>query len=159
MSGGAIVWDSKKQHTVALSTTEAEYMALSEAAKEALHLGRFLGKLRQSELSTIRLYIDTFSAQKLATYPVFHNRTKHIDVRHHFVWEVIETGKIQLEHMTSENMPADILTKALTKPKHQRCVLSLGLERLRSKSPKVVSRGSVGNPPIIDCDPTSSSRR
>lgn len=155
--GGAILWDSRKQQTVALSTTEAEYMVLSEAGKEALHLSRFLKELGHLNLSIIKLYIDNFSVQKLATFPVFHSRTKHIHVRHHFVREVIKSGEIRLEHMSSEHMPADILTKALTKPKHQRCILSLGLEG--SGASEVVPRGSVENSSMTNFDPTSSLRR
>lgn len=127
LNGGAVAWDSRKQRTVALSTMEAEYMALSEAAKEAVHLQRLLLELGARKAGPVRLFNDNFSAQRLATNPVFHARTKHIDIRHHYVREIIESGQVVLEHVSSEEMPADILTKALTKPKHERCVDLLGL--------------------------------
>lgn len=128
MNGGAVAWDSKKQRTVALSSTEAEYMALSEAAKEAMHLRRFLLELGAVDSEPVRLFNDNVSAQKLATNPVFHARTKHIDVRHHFVREVAESGQVTLGHVASDEMPADVLTKALPRPKHQRCLELLGLK-------------------------------
>lgn len=119
MGCGAVVWDSRKQRTVALSTTEAEYIALSDATKEALHLRRFLLELRKRKLK-----IDNLSTQKLAMNPVYQARTKHIDVKHHFVREVMESKEVNLEHMASEDMPADILTKPLSKLKHERSVKS-----------------------------------
>lgn len=67
------------------------------------------------------------SAQKLAHNPVHHSRTKHIDVRHHFVREVIEEGQLKLSHVGTEDMLADVLTKALARPKHEHCVKSIGL--------------------------------
>lgn len=99
MNGAIVVWDSRKQRTVALSTTEAEYMALSEAAKEAVYLQRFLQELGQTDVSVMKMCIDNLSAQQLANYPVFHGRTKHIDVRHHFVRKIIGSGQIFLEHI------------------------------------------------------------
>ena len=131
MSGGVVAWDSRKQRTVALSTTEAKYMAMSEATKEAIHLKRFLQELGESGKKSIKLLVDNYSPQKLATNPVYHARTKHIDIRHHFVREIVESGEIVLEHVASDNMPADILTKALTKPKHEQCVHLLGLSRIQ----------------------------
>ena len=63
----------------------------------------------------------------LATNPVFHSRTKHIDVRHYFVRQIIESAALMLKHVPSEGMPADILTKALSKSKHTNCVKLLEL--------------------------------
>lgn len=127
LSGGAIVWDSRKQRTVALSTTEAEYMAMADAAKEIVHLRRFLLELETSEAKSIKLYVDNMSAQKLAVNPVHHSRTKHIDVRHHFIREVVKSGQVELEHVESGKMLADVLTKFLPKPRHEQCILSMGL--------------------------------
>lgn len=126
MNGGCISWDSKKQRTVALSSTEAEYMALSEAAKEAIYLRRILDELGIN-IDKVKLCNDNIGAQRLATNPVFHVRTKHIDIRHHFVREVVDAGLIRLEHVASEEMPADVLTKGLSRPEHETCVGLLGL--------------------------------
>ena len=106
-------------------------MATSEATKKAIHLKRFLMKLGESGNKSIKLLVDNCSAQKLGTSPIYHARTKHIDIRHHFVREIVESGEIVLEHVASDNMPADILTKALTKPKHEQCVHLLALSRIQ----------------------------
>lgn len=135
MNEGCISWDSRKQRTVALSSTEAEYMALSEAAKEAVYLRRLLLELGE-EVDVIKLSNDNVGAQKLASNAIYHARTKHIDIRHHFVREIVESKQIELHHIASEKMPADVLTKALTKFKHEGCVELLGLIKEQ--------RGSVG---------------
>lgn len=118
-------------------------MALSEAAKEAVHLQRLLSELGARDAGPIMLFNDNVSAQRLAINPVFHARTKHIDIRHHFVREVIKSGQLVLRHVASDEMPADVLTKALTRPKHGRCVSLLGLTKTPDEDSAVVSRGSV----------------
>lgn len=82
-AGSLISWESKKQKTVALSSTEAEYMA--EAAKETIYLRKFFTELGFADLAEVKLFSDNCGALRLSENPVFHNRTKHIDVRHHFV--------------------------------------------------------------------------
>lgn len=102
-------------------------MALSEAAKEGVHLQRFLLELSAIDVGPINLFNENVSLQRLTINPFFHARTKHINIRHHFVREVVESGQVVLGHVASDEMPADVLTKALTKPKHVRCVELLGL--------------------------------
>jgi hypothetical protein len=125
-SNGPISWECKKQTTVALSSTEAEYMALSSASKEAIFLARFISEV-SGESAPVILFNDNQSAQRLAVNPVHHNRTKHIDVRHHFIRELIEQNIINLCYLQSGDMIADILTKGLPRPKVVKCVLGLGL--------------------------------
>lgn len=127
LGGSPISWESRKQRTVALSSTEAEYMALSEAAKEAMYLARFLREIGFVELANVNLFCDNNGARKLAENPVYHNRTKHIDVRHHFVREVLQCGYLQVNYISTEEMAADILTKGLSKVKHAKCLELLGL--------------------------------
>lgn len=122
----AISWESKKQPTVALSTTEAEYMALAEAAKEAVHRKNILFELFGKEV-TINIKTDNQSAMKLVLNPIFQSRTKHISVRHHFVREVYDQGLIDLSYVSTDHMLADILTKAVCKPKHIFCSSKMGL--------------------------------
>lgn len=95
LSDAPISWECKKQPTVALSSTKAEYKALSSASKEAVYLQRLLNELTGT-LDCVSLFNDNQSAQKLAMNPVHHNRTKHIDVRSHFIRELIEVNKIAL---------------------------------------------------------------
>ncbi|KAI8424616.1 hypothetical protein MSG28_003049 [Choristoneura fumiferana] len=88
LSGGAISWESKKQKTVALSSTEAEYMGISEACKEAIYLRNLQFEIT-GHMYAVVLYNDNQSAQKLLANPVFHKRSKHIDVRYHFCRESV----------------------------------------------------------------------
>uniref|UniRef100_A0A6V7JVV1 Reverse transcriptase Ty1/copia-type domain-containing protein n=1 Tax=Bracon brevicornis TaxID=1563983 RepID=A0A6V7JVV1_9HYME len=88
-----ISWESRKQRTVALCSTEAEYMTLTEATKEAMYLRRFLTELGFEPLTASQLFCDNNGALKLAKNPVYHSRTKHIDVKHHFVREALETDE------------------------------------------------------------------
>lgn len=132
---GAVSWKCHKQASVALSSTEAEYVALSEATKKSVHIATFLseilGKNKTVELynndEKVDLYNDNQSAQKIASNSVYHRRTKHIDTRYHFVREKAEEGKINLLYMPTTIMVADICTKSLPAPKHKYCVNGLGL--------------------------------
>ena len=115
--GSAVSWESRKQSLVALSSTEAEYIGLTEAAKEATFLRNFLGEYVEFQEPMI-LYNDNQSAQKLSSNPVFHKRTKHIDIKYHFVREVLQNGVVKIEYLPTEEMVADILTKPLCRVKH-----------------------------------------
>lgn len=121
-----VSWESTKQKTVALSTTEAEYMALSEASKEAVHLRNLLGEMKGS-FDCVLLYCDNQSSIKLSNNPVYHKRTKHIDVRHHYVREVIANKFIDLKYIKTNEMVADVLTKALPSIKHYKFLSDLGI--------------------------------
>ncbi|XP_035211735.1 secreted RxLR effector protein 161-like [Stegodyphus dumicola] len=101
LSGSAITWESRKQRSVALSSTEAEYsyMALSEAAKETVYLRRFLKELSYNIEHPTTIYCDNQGAQKITKNSVFHSRTKHIDIRHHFVREVYERGELDVQYI------------------------------------------------------------
>jgi len=127
LSGCPITWESRKQRTVALSSTEAEYMALTESAKEGLHLKRFLDELGFNHLAQVCIQCDNNGARKLAENPVFHGRSKHIDVRHHFVREVLKSGDLKVEYMPTNEMAADVLTKGLSSSKHTKCLRILEL--------------------------------
>lgn len=130
LSGAAITWKSQKQRTVALSTTEAEYVSLSEAAKEALYLRALMHELKLPEFGEIVINIDNQGALCLANDPVFHARTKHIDLKHHFVRGAVKDKKIDLAHVPTEDMVADVLTKPLPRVSHVRCLEGLGFDAL-----------------------------
>ncbi|GMI79054.1 hypothetical protein HRI_001574700 [Hibiscus trionum] len=116
-----VSWRSTLQSTVALSTTEAEYMAVAEAVKEAIWLNGLLEDLGVVQ-SHISLYCDSQSAIHLAKNQVYHSRTKHIDVRYHFVREIFEEGKILLQKIATAENPADMLTKVVTSIKFNHCL-------------------------------------
>lgn len=126
LNGGPISWQSCKQKSTALSSTEAEYIGLSEASKEAVYLRNILGELIEFK-DSVMLYNDNQSAQKLASNPVFHKRSKHIDVRYHFVRECVSNNLITICYQQTDEMVADILTKGLAKVKHIYFVKRLGL--------------------------------
>ena len=113
MNGAAISWLSKKQNCVALSTAEAEYMAISMAAEESVWLERLLSEMNEKSDELIFIYEDNQSTIFMAMNPKFHGRAKHIDIRHHYVRLQVSNKKIPLKYCASEDMIADMLTKGL----------------------------------------------
>ena len=98
LDSGAISWRSKNQSTVALSSMEAEYRAATVAAREAVCLNRILKDLGVPIADPIRIFCNNMSSIYLARNPVFHARTKHIEVHYHFVRERVQDGEIDLQH-------------------------------------------------------------
>lgn len=124
--GGAISWMSQKQRSVALSMTEAEFIAASEGTKEVIWLKRLLQEITVlNEVPT--LMIDNASAIKLVKNPEFHKRSKHVEVRYYFVREKYHEGVINVEHVASIDQIADIMTKPLAKVQYLKLVNMLGL--------------------------------
>ena len=119
---------SKQQSSAATSSTHAEYIAAAEAAKELVWLRRFLLEVGEDVPGPTTLFIDNRAANLLARNPVNHSATKHIDVRYHFICDCIADGSINLSLIGSNDMTADILTKSLARPKHDRFCLMLGME-------------------------------
>jgi transposase InsO family protein len=129
IDGGAVSWSSKRQEIVSLSTTESEYVAATHAAKEALWLRSFIGQLFAPLPEPVTLFSDNQSAIALTKDHQYHARTKHIDIRFHFIRWVIEEGKLRLVYCPTADMVADTLTKALPSPKVKHFAVEL---RLRS---------------------------
>jgi hypothetical protein len=129
IDGGAISWSSKKQELVSLSTTEAEYVAMTHAAKEAIWLRQLIAELFRPLERPITLHGDNQSAIALAYSDIgqFHARTKHIDIRYHFIRYVIENNSIRLVYCPTNNMVADTFTKALPSAKAKHFAAALGL--------------------------------
>ena len=127
-SGGAITWSSKKQVTKALSSTEAEYVAMSEAAREACWLRSLHSELSilQSEAPML-LHGDNKGLIAMAKNPVFHQRAKHIDIRWHWVRDLVQDAIIEFISIHDPEQTADIFTKALPCIKHDKHVKGLGL--------------------------------
>eukprot|EP00253_Pinus_taeda_P015728 PITA_15728 len=113
MGSGAISWASKKQSILALSTAEAEYVAATTAACQAVWMRRMLRSLGQEQAKTTVIFCDNSSAITLSKNLVFHKRTKHIDIRFHYIRELVSNGEIVLEHCRTQEQVADILTKPL----------------------------------------------
>jgi hypothetical protein len=126
MGSTAVSWVSRLQKLVTLSTTEAEYVAVTEAAKEMIWLKGFLEELGLKQENCV-LFSDSQSAIHLAKNPVFHARTKHIDLRYHFIRSLLEDGDLLLEKILGDRNPADMLTKSVTVQKLKLCSTSVGL--------------------------------
>lgn len=114
-----ISWCSERQKTVALSTTESEYIAATHAMKELVWLRHLLAELLPRRNIDPIFYMDNQSAIRLVKNPEFHKRTKHIDVKYHFIREKYEEKLFVLEYMPTENQIADIMTKSLAKQRFQ----------------------------------------
>ena len=97
MGAGAILWSSKKQHIVVLSSTKAEYIAQTHMAKEALWLCSILWKLCSTPDDPLILNCDNQGVITLAKDNKFHAHTKHIDMHYHFIHEVVEDGKVVVQ--------------------------------------------------------------
>jgi hypothetical protein len=117
--GSTVVsWFSRKQKSVALSSAEAEYMAASQASCEAIWLRKLLVGLFGHELRPTMIHCDNQSCIKLSENPVFHDRSKHIEIRYHFIRDWVQRGAVQLEYISTDEQIADILTKSLPRGKH-----------------------------------------
>ncbi len=117
LAGAAISHSSKLQSIVALSTCEAEYVAMCEAGKEAVWLGYLLAELGFRKRSIpVTLYADNQGSIALSNNPEFHRRTKHIDVRFHWIREAVSMKQLKIIYIPTAEMAADGLTKGLPAP-------------------------------------------
>jgi hypothetical protein len=113
LGAAPIAWQSLKQKIVALSTCEAEYVAAATAACQAVWLCRLLGELTGEEAHPPALMVDNQSAVALAKNPVLHDRSKHIDIKFHFLRDCVDGGQIVIEFVETGRQLTDILTKSL----------------------------------------------
>lgn len=117
LDSGLVSWNSKLQPTVALSSAEAEYMAVCAAVQEAIHLRQLLKDLGFKQDQATVIFEDNQGCIALSENPVFHKRTKHIDIKYHFVRERVASGEIELRYVATEHQLADLLTKGLAGPR------------------------------------------
>ncbi|CAD6268843.1 unnamed protein product [Miscanthus lutarioriparius] len=108
-----ITWCSQKQKTVSLSSCESEFMAATAAAKQALWLRNLISEITKERPKAVTLFVDNNSAIALMKNPVFHGRSKHIDLKYHFIRECIERGQIVVKRVGTEEQKADVLTKSM----------------------------------------------
>ena len=114
LANGPISWKSKEQKTVALSSTEAEYMSLTAAAQEALHLRDLLPFLSVDISSPTVIYEDNEGALQLANNTVHHDKTKHINIKHHFIRDTVASKQIHVLRVVTKDNVSDLLTKPVT---------------------------------------------
>jgi hypothetical protein len=126
MNGAAISWRSKKQPIVSLSSMEAEYIAITAAIKEAQWLAKLEEELMMKQKKMV-IFEDNQSTIKTAKNEIHTERSKHIDVRYHFVREQVQNGAIEIKYCPTGEMTADLMTKALGAIKHAKFSESLGL--------------------------------
>jgi histone deacetylase 1/2 len=127
LDNNLISWESKKQKLAAQSTTESEYIAVTEAVKESKYLNELVNNLFDCGYQKVTIFNDNMSTIKLALSSNFSARTKHFGCRMQFVRDAVQDGEVQIEHMSSSVMPADILTKPLGASKHVDCSINIGL--------------------------------
>ena len=132
LGGGAISWCSKKQTCIALSTMEAEYVACSAAVQEAVWLRRFLQRLGPlvHVKDAVLVYCDSTSALAYAKDPKYHGKSKHIDIRFHYIRDMVAHGEVVLRHISTGSMVADPLTKPIARDVFHSHIRSMGLCRI-----------------------------
>ena len=138
-----ITWCSQKQETVALSSCEAEFMAATEAAKQAIWLQDLMSEITGKKVAKTLIRVDNKSAIALTKNPVFHRRSKHIHKKYHFIRECVERGLIDVEYVPGKDQLADILTKALAKIQFKEMRVRIQVLNL-SKEDMKLKRENVG---------------
>ncbi|KAJ9547335.1 hypothetical protein OSB04_019878 [Centaurea solstitialis] len=141
LNGGAISWKSSKQDTIADSTTEAEYIAASDAAKEAVWLRNFLSDLRvvASISRPIDIFCDNSGAVAQAKEPREHHKSRHVLRKYHLIREIIGRGDVRICKIPTEDNVADPLTKPLARVKHEAHANSIGMQYLEATRSQIVS--------------------
>lgn len=125
--GGSIAWSSRCQSCVAQSTAESEYIAAGDTTKEAVWIHRILPELQSGEVGPITIKCDNQAAITLVSHPDQRQKTKHIDVRYHFIRDQLEARRIHIEYVNTLHQLADILTKALPGPRFKTIREALGV--------------------------------
>jgi hypothetical protein len=130
LAGGATMWSSKKQATVALSTMEAKYVALTHAARENLWLRSLFMELDLPPTQPTPIFVDNRGAIDFTFNAGYHARSKHIDMRHHFIRDTVASHEVSVHHCASGDNLADIFTKPLPRNQHEEQVHKLGMTRV-----------------------------
>jgi hypothetical protein len=144
LNGGAISWSSRLQHTVAVSTAEAEYMAAAHAVKEAVWLRKLLADFGKYIGKAVQLWCDNQATLKLLKHPIASNRSKHIDViYYHIARERVARGEVAFSFCPTARMIADSLTKAVAKQQFDACLVDgdaqVGFRSLTSGMARLVA--------------------
>lgn len=119
LNNGPIIWSSRKQNIVATSTTEAEYIAAHDTTKEVVWARGLLKQLNVEQIQPTVLHCDNAAAEQLIKNPVYHRRTKHIDIKFHYIRQIVRDGLLEIRHVSSGEQLADMFTKPLTRDKFE----------------------------------------
>ncbi|GMF26136.1 unnamed protein product [Phytophthora fragariaefolia] len=147
MAGGPVAWAARRQSIVALSTAEAEYAAACEACQEGQAIKNILMELSATREISFKLGVDSQAAIALATHPTYSRKTRHIELRLHYVRGMANQGNVMLLKVSGDENPADRLTKAIT---HQR------LDRLKALS--ACNQGRAKHP-VRSCERNTGKSR
>ena len=128
MAGGAVSWSSKRQATVALSTVEAEYVAMSRCAQQMVWMQSWLSEAQIEYTTPGIIKGDNRGAIALTKNTKDHGKVKHIDIRHHYIRELLRSGAITMEQVSSTDNLADLFTKPLPRDQHHRFLTSLNIQ-------------------------------
>ncbi|MCO5612362.1 hypothetical protein L7F22_066629 [Adiantum nelumboides] len=132
IGNGMISWSSKKQPTMALSSTEAKYRGATLAACEESWLRVLMADFGFDNLDSVTIYCDNISNIMLAKYPIYHARTKHIEVHYHFIRKKVLADEIDLVYVKTNDQVADVFTKALGKEKFCYFCGALGIHHMQA---------------------------
>ena len=122
-----ISWKAKKQTTVSRSSAEAEYRSLASTVSELVWLLGLLKEVGTKVQVPVQVYSDSKAAIQIAANPVYHERTKHIEIDCHFIIEKLQKGLIKVEYISTKEQPADVLTKGLSRLQHEHLLSKLGV--------------------------------
>jgi hypothetical protein len=114
-----ISWQSRKQSIIALSTAEAEYIDACSASCEAIWLRKLLTGLFDLEMRETAILCDNQSCIKMTENPVFHDRSKHIEIRYHFIRDMVQRGALKLQYISTDEQVVDVMTKPLSRVKFE----------------------------------------
>lgn len=121
---------SKRQATVTLSTVEAEYISLAKGAQQLIWMGAWLEEVGMGQGKPGILRGDNHGAVDLTKTTKSHSKVKHINIRHHYIRELVTAGELKVEFIRGNENPADIFTKPLARDAHNRYLVELGMRRV-----------------------------
>ncbi|XP_062102836.1 secreted RxLR effector protein 161-like [Humulus lupulus] len=128
IGGNCVSWRVQLQPVIALSTTKSEYIAITEAIKEAIWIRGLMEELRLL-LNTPTVYSDSQIGIHLCKNPVFHDRTKHVEIKYHFIRDKVTQGTVQINKVPTDDNPADMGTKIVSLSKFIHCMNLLGIDK------------------------------
>ena len=130
LSSGVICWQSTKQKVVTLSSCEAEYIAASTAATQEVWLARLMEELIRRDGDLPMLYVDNKAKISLIKNPVLHDRSKHIEIKFHYIWECADRGLIKIDFIRTKEQLGDIFTKSLAWVKFEELCSKIGVQTI-----------------------------